>query len=80
MVGLIQLVIYLLCAHLIYKAIEIFQIGYTTPKEHEHRSNAIAIGIILFLVALAATLGFCLVAEMIAQQIGSSINNIPKLK
>jgi hypothetical protein len=49
MVGLMQIMIYLLCIYLFYTAVEIFQIGFVSSKENK---NVRLFGIIIAILAI----------------------------
>jgi hypothetical protein len=52
MVGMLQIMTYLLCVYLVFKGIEILQIALMSSKEN--RSAGIIIGIVMIVVSLIA--------------------------
>ncbi|MGE3385081.1 MAG: hypothetical protein AB7L70_19315 [Pyrinomonadaceae bacterium] len=51
MVGLMQIMIYLLCAYLIFKGVEIFQIALVSPRDDHHRKLGTQIGVAMLIGA-----------------------------
>jgi TRAP-type C4-dicarboxylate transport system permease small subunit len=72
MVGMIQIVIYILCLYLIYKGVEIYQIAYVS-NESEARKKGINTGIALVIIAVLAAGFFIYLSETMAAQIGNSL-------
>ena len=50
MVGMLQIITYLLCVYLVFKAIEIFQTAFMSAREN--RTAGIIIGILLIVAAI----------------------------
>jgi hypothetical protein len=75
MIGLIQLVIYLLCIHLIYKGVEILQIAIASNKADTR--GAMTLGAIMLVAAIAFAIWIGLWSEKIASQIGQAIDKLP---
>jgi uncharacterized membrane protein HdeD (DUF308 family) len=69
MVGMLQIITYLLCVYLIFKGIEILQIALMSNREN--RTSGIIIGIIMILISIIAAVYF---ANMIDVQANSVSN------
>lgn len=81
MIGLVQIIIYLLCAYLVYKGCEIFQIAFVSrPEQAKTRTIGIMLGIITIVVAIAIGLGAIIMSETIAKEINDAFQKIPGLK
>lgn len=78
MVGLMQIMIYLLGVYLVFKGFEIFQIALVSPKENPSRPAGIAIGVIGIIIAMGAALFFVMMADDMARSIGDRMNSVPK--
>lgn len=75
MVGLMQVMIYLFCAYIVYKGFEIFQIAFVSKPENEQtRKAGIVFGIIAIVVAAMIAFGAFFLEESIVSRIG---NNLP---
>ncbi len=77
MIGMLQIMIWLLCVYLVFKGIEIFQIAWMSARETRARAAGIILGIVMIFVACAAGLVFVFLEERIASQIGDSQRNLP---
>ena len=77
MVGLMQIMIYMLAVYMVYKGIEIFQIALMSNREN--RLPGLVIGVVCTVVAVVLGLAFVLWAESVAQSIGDRMNSVPKL-
>jgi hypothetical protein len=73
MVGMIQIVTYLLCVYLIYKGVEIFQIAYVSQSNK--RNEGIAIGIFAIVIAIIAAIVFYNMINDQATAVGNSMQN-----
>jgi uncharacterized membrane protein (DUF485 family) len=81
MVGLMQIMIYLLCVYLIYKGVEIFQIGLTCNIHQRSRTPAIVIGVLAIMGAIFFAGVALFMTESIVAEIGKNINNsFPNLR
>lgn len=76
MVGLIQIVIYLLAVYLVYKGFEILQIALVAPVEHKHRQTGIVIGVLAVCLAICGAFLAVSSADGIAAKIGNL--NLPR--
>lgn len=74
MVGLIQIVIYLLAVYLIYKGVEIFQVAYMAPLTHKPRQNGIVVGIAAICIGGAIAILAIFAADGMAVKIGNTLN------
>jgi hypothetical protein len=77
MVGLMQIMIYMLAVYLVYKGVEIFQIALMSSLPN--RTLGLAIGGAAIGSAIAAAIGFSVWAELVARSIGERMNAIPGL-
>jgi ACR3 family arsenite efflux pump ArsB len=77
MLGMMQIMIWLLCVYLIFKGIEIFQIAWMSARESRARAGGIILGIVMIGVACAAALVFVFLEEQMASQISDSQKNLP---
>ena len=75
MVGMIQIMTYLLCLYLVFKAIEIFQIAYVSTSE-QARKRGMILGGIMIVVSIAAGLYFSWLAETQAAAISEGLRNM----
>jgi len=71
MVGLIQILIYLACIHLVYKAVEIFQLAYVSDTKT--RYNGIVFGILAIIISLLVSVGALGTMENIAAGVGNKL-------
>lgn len=78
MVGLMQIMIYLLCVYLVYKGIEIFQIAFVSDSENVSRKLGLVLGIIMVGGAIVVGIGAVVMSEMIVTQMNNRMDNIPK--
>lgn len=78
MVGLLQIMIYLLCVYLVYKGVEIFQIAFVSDSENVSRKLGVVIGIIMIIGAVVVGVGAVFMTESLVADIGNKMNNIPK--
>lgn len=77
MVGLMQIMIYMLAVYLVFKGIEIFQIALMSNRSD--RTLGLLLGFACFAAAIVAGVGFSVWAESVAQSIGDRMNNLPGL-
>jgi uncharacterized membrane protein len=77
MVGLMQIMIYLLCVYLMYKGVEIFQIAFVSSSTNKQIKNVgMVIGIIAIAVSIAVAIGTILITESMVAQIGNNMQNL----
>lgn len=77
MVGLMQIMIYMLAVYLVFKGFEIFQIALMSSREN--RLLGLILGGVLIGVAIIAGIGFSIWGDLTAQSIGERMNSIPGL-
>lgn len=75
MVGMLQIITYLLCVYLVFKGIEIFQIANVKSKETEGRGIYLGTAMIIIAFILAAV--FYTLIDMQADKIGSGVPRLP---
>lgn len=78
MVGLMQIMIYLLCAYLVYKGVEIFQIAFVSDSQNVSRKLGIALGVIMTIGAFVIGAGAVFITEAMVASMGDKMNSIPK--
>lgn len=78
MVGLMQIMIYLLCVYLVYKGVEIFQIGFTSNIHQRSRTPAVVIGALAIMGALFVGGIAIFMTESIVAEMSKNMNNLPK--
>lgn len=76
MVGILQIITYLLCVYLIFKGVEIFQIGLQSSNE-KTRGVGIIIGVVAIIIAICAAIVFSLWVDSQAQSIQQSLPTFP---
>ena len=77
MVGLMQIMIYMLAVYLAYKGIEIFQIALMSNRND--RIFGLVLGVGCIAVAIVAGIGFSYWADTVATSIGEQMNSVPGL-
>lgn len=77
MVGMIQIVIFILCVYLVFKGVEIFQIAFVSSRDNPSRSSGIAIGVTMIILAICAALIFISMEENMAERISDPTRNLP---
>jgi hypothetical protein len=70
MVGMPQIITYLLCLYLIYKGFEILQIALMSPREH--RGAGLVIGGMAVIVSIVAAFVFTQWVDSQARRVGGS--------
>lgn len=70
MVGMLQIITYLLCLYLVYKGLEIFQIALVASKS-TGRSVGLAIGALACAASVVATILFAALIDAQALKVGS---------
>jgi hypothetical protein len=78
MVGLMQIMIYMLAVYLVFKGVEILQIALMSTRTN--RTMGIIIGILAIALAIMAGGGFTFWAELQAASISDRMNSIPNLQ
>jgi len=72
MIGMLQIITYLLCVYLVFKGFEILQLGITSNRQD--RAAGIVIGILFVLIAMGVGLTF---VRMIDTQAASVCSHMP---
>jgi hypothetical protein len=78
MVGLMQIMIYMLSVYLVFKGVEIFQIALMSGRPS--RTGGMIIGILAVAIAIVAAGSFSLWADQVAASIGERMNTLPSLQ
>ena len=78
MVGLMQIMIYMLSVYLVFKGVEIFQIALMSARSN--RTGGMIIGILAVAIAIVAAGGFSFWADQVAASIGERMNTLPGLQ
>ena len=78
MVGLMQIMIYMLAVYLVYKGVEIFQIALMSNRAN--RGWGLLIGSLAIGFAVLAGAGFSIWADQIAASISDRMNTLPNLQ
>lgn len=76
MLGMMQILTYLLCVYLVFKAIEIFQIAYVSNSEK--RGHALTLGIVVIMVSVFVGIGFSLWSDKQAQSVSDNMQSLPR--
>lgn len=78
MVGLMQIMIYMLAVYLVFKGFEIFQIAFMSTSRS--RKMGIFLGVACIVVAVILGIGFSAWGDSVAQSIGDRMNAVPSLR
>ena len=79
MVGLMQIMIYLLCIYLVYKGVEIFQIAFMSSVANKGtKTTGVILGIVMIIGSIVVGVGAVYVADKQAQSISDNMKNVPK--
>lgn len=79
MLGMMQIMIWLLCVYLVFKGIEIFQIAWCSGRTDAVRKAGLGLGVIMVIAALVSAGAFVYLEEQMAAQVSESQKNIPGL-
>jgi hypothetical protein len=71
MIGMIQILTYLLCVYLVFKGFEILQIALMSPRED--RGGGLVIGVLAVVISIAAAFGFATWSDSQAAKTSSSM-------
>jgi hypothetical protein len=74
MVGMLQIITYLLCLYLVYKGFEIFQIAFVS--QHPKREVGIALGLLAIVGSIVASFYFINWIDSQAAAIGNNMQNV----
>lgn len=80
MVGFLQIMIYLFCAYLVFKGVEIFQIAFVSSAEKKRMIAGIVIGVGAIGLAIVIAGAALFLEENMAAQMSKNVDNIPALK
>jgi hypothetical protein len=69
MIGMLQIITYLLCVYLVFKGFEILQIALMSPRED--RKGGITIGVLLLIISIAAAFNFTQMIDAQAASVSS---------
>jgi len=72
-VGLLQIITYLLCIYLVFKGVEIFQIALASQRADKSRMVALMIGGVMTMVSIVVAIGFAV--WITDQAVGVSLPN-----
>ncbi len=75
MVGMLQIITYLLAFYLVIKGIEILQIALASNRER--RDGIIALGVLVFIACLIAAGGFVFMQDEQARSMSRSTTGVP---
>lgn len=73
MVGMIQIITYLLCVYLVFKGVEILQIALASPRTDGSRRLALLFGAAMVGISILAAIGFAV--WITDQAVGVSVPN-----
>lgn len=76
MVGMLQIITYLICIYLIFKGMEILQIGLMGPPDR--RSMGVVLGTIMTVIAIITATVFSYWITQQAQIINEGMRSIPR--
>jgi hypothetical protein len=77
MVGMLQIITYLLCVYLVFKGVEIFQIALMGANEKQ-RGKGYVIGALMIVASLIAAVAFTALIDNQAKSISEGLNDIPR--
>jgi uncharacterized membrane protein YecN with MAPEG domain len=77
MIGMLQIMIYMLGVYLVFKGVEIFQIAFMSQSAK--RMTGMSIGTFMIALAVLVAIGFTLWGDSVAQSVSDRMNNIPNL-
>jgi hypothetical protein len=72
-VGMLQIITYLLCIYLVFKGVEILQIALASQREDKSRTVALVIGGVMITISIIVAIGFAV--WITDQAVGVSIPN-----
>ena len=77
MVGMLQIIMYLLCVYLVFKGVEIFQIALMGANEKQ-RSKGYTLGVLMIAASIIAVVVFTALINNQAKSISEGLNEIPR--
>ena len=78
MVGLMQIMIYMLAVYLVFKGVEIFQIAFMSNRDN--RVLGMLIGVVFIFIAVDSDIGFSYWGDTVSASISDRMNNLPNLQ
>lgn len=79
MVGMLQIITYLLCVYLIFKGIEIFQIALMSGTDSKTRQLVgFIVGFVMIGISIVAAYVFVGWIDSQASSVGNSMPNVPR--
>lgn len=78
MLGMLQIITYLLCIYLVFKGFEILQIALVN-RTPENR-GAFVLGLVLLVISFAVAIGFTVWITVFAEELGNRMNSIPQIR
>jgi uncharacterized membrane protein (DUF485 family) len=76
MVGMLQIVTYLLCVYLVFKGFEIFQIALMSSRDAS-RNTGIVIGVLAICVSVVAAIFFAVNIDQQAARVSGAMSRMP---
>jgi glucose-6-phosphate-specific signal transduction histidine kinase len=73
MIGMLQIITYLLCVYLVFKGFEILQIALMSPIEN--KAGGVVIGILLLVISIGAAFYFTSAIDTQAAAVSRSTNH-----
>lgn len=71
MVGILQIITYLLCVYLIFKGVEIFQIAYVSDRKLT--DSAVILGILAIVASVVIAIAFSYWITIAAESVSNSL-------
>lgn len=78
MLGMLQIITYLLCLYLIFKGAEIFQIAWMSTAEN--KGAGVAFGIVMLIFSIVAAAGFAYWITVFAEGVSNNMQSLPRMK
>ena len=77
MIGMLQIMIYLLGIYLIFKGIEIFQIAWMSPREN--KAGGVMLGVVMIILSVLLAFGFAYWGDEQAKSVSDGMKSNPIL-
>ena len=78
MLGMLQILTYLLCVYLVFKGVEIFQIAWVTDRKVTE--TPVLLGIAMLVAGVTLAIIFAVWATMQAESVGEGMRNVPQVR
>lgn len=75
MVGMLQIITYLLCTYLVFKGVEILQIALMSPRQD--RALGLALGAVMVVLSLVAAYGYVSWIDTQAHSVSDKMQTLP---